>query len=104
MRSILLRLAILFTLAAILGGHVAELFDRWDNTLQTGKDADYTIVVVAACTGFVFAVMGNLVLRFRRYSLSGDSLGEAPFSMMQSAIAETSTTGPSPPPLLPMRI
>src|SRR5438552_3818825 len=53
-RRILLRPAVLITLAAMLGGHMTELFDHWENTLQTGSDVDYTVVILAACAGVVF--------------------------------------------------
>ena len=53
-RRILLRWAVLITLAAMLGGHMTELFDHWENTLQTGSDVDYTVVILAACAGVVF--------------------------------------------------
>lgn len=28
-----------------------EITDRWDNTLQTGNDSEYALVVVALCLG-----------------------------------------------------
>ena len=34
---------------------VLEMFDRWDHTLKTGKDTEYTFVVIALCVGAVFA-------------------------------------------------
>ncbi len=34
---------------------VVEMFDRWDHTLKTGKDTEYTFVVIALCVGAVFA-------------------------------------------------
>ena len=41
----------LVLVVVVIGGHVTELFDRWDHTLRTGKDADYAVVMVAACAG-----------------------------------------------------
>ena len=32
---------------------VAEIFDQWDHTLQTGDDTEYTFVIVALCVGVV---------------------------------------------------
>ncbi|MHB8754933.1 MAG: hypothetical protein ACYC92_08265 [Candidatus Acidiferrales bacterium] len=34
---------------------VVEMFDRWDHTLKTGKDTEYTFVVIALCVGAVYA-------------------------------------------------
>jgi hypothetical protein len=30
---------------------VAEMFDQWDHTLQTGDDTEYTFVLLALCVG-----------------------------------------------------
>jgi hypothetical protein len=40
-----------FILAVCLLCQVAEIFDRWDHTLQTGDDTEYTFVVLALCAG-----------------------------------------------------
>ena len=56
MRREYLRWALILVLGVMLGGHVTELFDHWDHTLQTGRDVDYTVVIIAACVGVVFAV------------------------------------------------
>jgi len=63
-----MRLALrIFALTALLlavGGHISELFDTWDHTFQTGRDADYTVVWIAAVAGSVFlAVRPVRVLR-----------------------------------------
>jgi hypothetical protein len=61
MRNTLLHSAVLIILAGMLGGQITELFDHWDHTLQTGKDVDYTVVIIAASLGVVFAVGKKLV-------------------------------------------
>jgi hypothetical protein len=61
MRKILLHTAALILLAGMLGGHITELFDHWDHTLKTGRDVDYTVVIIAAIVGVVFAVGKKLV-------------------------------------------
>lgn len=61
MRKTLLHSAALIVLAGMLGGQITELFDHWDHTLQTGRDVDYTVVIIAACVGVVFAVGNKLV-------------------------------------------
>ena len=65
-RRILLHWAVLIILAAMLGGHMTELFDHWENTLQTGSDVDYTVVILAACAGVVFVAAKSLVVLDRK--------------------------------------
>ncbi len=105
MRLLLLRGVILVVLTAMLGGHVTELFDRWDHTLRTGKDADYTVVCVAACIGIAVVGIRKLTLVLTRLSVAE----KAPASSQRlpnfhGALIEPSATGPSPPLLLPIRI
>jgi hypothetical protein len=100
----LLRWAVLITLAAMLGGHMTELFDHWENTLQTGSDVDYTVVILAACAGVVFVVAKSLVVLFGHLPKQKDSPVQQSFSLLQTIFPEISATGPSPPPLLPLRI
>lgn len=104
MRRTLLHSAALIILAAMLGGHVTELFDRWDNTLQTGRDIDYSIVIVAACAGIVFAAAKTLIALFRRSPKQEDSPVQPSFSFLQIVFPEVAAAGPSPPSLLPLRI
>ena len=99
-----LRCLVLVTLAAMLAGHVSELFDHWDHTLRTGKDADYAVVMVAGCAGFVFAVAKRLLARVRGLQRV-ERLPLPPGCPFSSAIsAEISPIGPSPPLLSALRI
>lgn len=61
MRKTLLHTAASILLTGMLGGHITELFDHWDHTLQTGRDVDYTVVIIAATVGVVFAVAKKFV-------------------------------------------
>ena len=45
------RFAIAVIFAACLGAPVLEMFDHWDQTLQTGNDTEANLVVVALCVG-----------------------------------------------------
>jgi hypothetical protein len=36
--------------------HVAEIFDQWDHTLQTGDDTEYTFVLLSLCVGVAFSL------------------------------------------------
>lgn len=46
-------------------GHVSEIFDRWDNTFQTGYDIEYSTVIVVLVAGAViaFACVGAALIR-----------------------------------------
>ena len=35
---------------------IMELFDQWDNTVQTGNDTEYALVIVALCVGAAYAI------------------------------------------------
>jgi hypothetical protein len=46
----------LVVLTICLVCHVAEIFDQWDHTLQTGDDTEYTLVVLALCAGVAYSL------------------------------------------------
>jgi hypothetical protein len=73
MRKTLLHSAVLILLAGVLGGHFTELFDHWDHTLQTGRESDYSVVVIAACLGVAFAI-GKMLVSASRRLFSGAKL------------------------------
>ncbi len=52
----LLKVAILLLVLICVWGHVAEVFDHWDQTLQTGSDSEYSLVLLALATGAVLAI------------------------------------------------
>lgn len=58
------RLSVALILVATLAGPVAEMFDRWDHTVQDGNDTEANIVIVALCVGvaIVAAVGATLTL------------------------------------------
>jgi len=58
---VLRRLAIAAILAVSIGAPIAELFDGWDQTLQTGNDTEANVAVVALCIGVAFAI-GTIVV------------------------------------------
>lgn len=47
---------------------LAELFDTWDHSMQTGNDTEYALVVFALCVGLAYS-MARLVAKS---SLSAD--------------------------------
>jgi hypothetical protein len=60
-----LRIFALTVLLLTIGGHFSELFDTWDHTFQTGREADYAVVLIAAVTGSVFLAVSS-VRKLRR--------------------------------------
>jgi hypothetical protein len=71
---VLRRLAIAANLAISLGAPIAELFDTWDQTLQTGSDTEANVAVVALCIGVAFAI-GTILVVNRIRSLGSGSAG-----------------------------
>jgi hypothetical protein len=48
------RFGIAAIFAVCLAAPVLEMFDRWDQTLQTGNDTEANLVIVALCVGVAF--------------------------------------------------
>ncbi len=92
------RWAILIIVAAMLCGHVTELFDHWDHTLRTGREADYTLVVLAACAGLEIVLARTLIVFFTGLRAPGNTAAEPSSPTFPIIWAETPVTGPSPPP------
>jgi hypothetical protein len=46
-RRQLLQFGAFLLLLVCLCGHIAETFDFWDHTLQTGSDIEYSVIIVA---------------------------------------------------------
>jgi hypothetical protein len=69
---VLRRLAIAAILAISIGAPIVELFDSWDQTLQTGSDTEANVAVVALCIGVAFAI-GTIVVVNRIRALASAS-------------------------------
>ena len=61
LRTVPKRLAIAAILTISIGAPIVELFDSWDQTLQTGSDTEANVAVVALCIGVAFAI-GTIVV------------------------------------------
>jgi len=59
------RLAIAAILVISIGAPIVEVFDSWDQTLQTGSDTEANVAVVALCIGVAFAIGTIVVNRIR---------------------------------------
>ena len=53
----LVKVAILLLVLICLWGHVAEIFDHWDQTLETGSDSEYSLVLLALSAGAVLVLV-----------------------------------------------
>jgi hypothetical protein len=104
MRRVLLRWVVVFAIAVMLCGHVTELFDCWDQTLTTGRDADYSIVFLAACAGVVFLVANYLTSLLGCSRANESSPVLQVFSAFRTIVSDTCDPGLSPPPNLPLRV
>jgi len=63
MRSRFLHAGIMFILVVCLVCPLVELFDRWDHTIQTGNDTEYTLVILALCIGAAYS-FARLIFEF----------------------------------------
>ena len=56
-------LVIAAIIAICIGAPIVEMFDRWDDTLQTDNDTEANIVIVALCVGLALSVTGLIVAK-----------------------------------------
>jgi len=99
-RQHLLQFGALLLLLVCLCGHIAEIFDFWDHTLQTGNDIEYSLVVVALVAGAGFGLAHALAVLMPTVSLTGCLLS---FVVSSSCTPPpVASTGYSPP--QPLRI
>jgi len=55
------RAAVMIVLLTCVVCPVLETFDRWDHTVQTGHDTEYTLVLLALCVGVVYTLARLIV-------------------------------------------
>ena len=72
--SVARRLFIAAIIAISLGAPIVELFDSWDQSLQSGTDTEANVAVVALCIGVAFAI-GTIVIAGRIRALASTSAG-----------------------------
>jgi hypothetical protein len=56
MRSRSSRMTVTLALLICLVCPLLETFDSWDNTIQTGNDTEYALVVLALCVGVAYSL------------------------------------------------
>ncbi len=98
MRRFLIRLGALAILLICLWGHVSELFDTWDHTLQTGRDIEYSTVIVVLVVGAIIVAAGRALSLFRRRAVTSPFVSLL-IGTVQSPLTAPVFLTPSPPPL-----
>jgi hypothetical protein len=93
------RVIVAIVLLTCLVCPLLELFDRWDHTIQTGDDTEYTLVALALCIGIVFALVRLTVTLFSNFPVSSTSsrllsLRNASFFLIAAAIFSAASTSP----------
>ena len=84
---------------------ILETFDSWDPPIQTGNDTEYTLVIVALCTGAAYS-FARFVMKSPRIGFVAQRLF-APCVQKSSLSARCFTlllTDAASPPPLPLRI
>jgi hypothetical protein len=97
-RRHLLQFGAILLLVVCLGGHVAETFDFWDHTLQTGSDIEYSLVIVVLIAGAGFGLTGVAAVAVRTVTLMSWLLSSlsASCSWAPPPIASTGYSPPQP--------
>ncbi len=101
LRRHLLQFGAFLLLLVCLCGHIAETFDFWDHTLQTGNDIEYSLVMVALVAGAGFGLAHVAAIVMRTVSLTSCLLSSFVASS-SCAPRPVASTGYSPP--QPLRI
>jgi hypothetical protein len=100
-RRHLLQFGAFLLLVVCLCAQVAETFDFWDHTLQTGNDIEYSLVIVVLIAGAGFGLTHLAAVAMRTVSLMSRLLSSFGRSCSWSPLPAAST-GYSPP--QPLRI
>jgi hypothetical protein len=87
----------LVLVVAMFAGHITELFDQWDHTMQTGRDADYTIVMIAAAVGLCLIGIRKIVSVVLASKFAGESAPLQIVPFLHWLSADSSAESPSPP-------
>ncbi len=64
----MLHVAVALVLLTCVVCPVLEIFDHWDNTLQTGDDTESALVILALCVGVVYCLAQVIVTISRNLS------------------------------------
>jgi hypothetical protein len=106
MRSLILRLISFLVLLICVVCPLIEMFDRWDHTLQSGSDTEYTFMVVALCIGVLYSFVRTLY-RFSLLNSVAKALAGAvtdSTSALTRALSSSLIRIPISPPIVALRI
>ncbi len=85
---------------------ILETFDNWDPPIQTGNDTEYTLVILALCTGAAYScsrfILKSALLRFIAQGISAFR-AQMCFPSVPRSFTLLLFDATSPPPL-PLRI
>jgi hypothetical protein len=97
-RRHLLQSGAFLILLICLCAHVAETFDFWDHTLETGNDTEYSLVIVALVAGAGFGVAHVAAVTLRTVSVASYLLAAfvVSFSCAPPRSASTDYSPPQP--------
>src|SRR6266403_1290151 len=106
MRSRVSRITAMVVLLTCLICPLLEMFDSWDDTIRTGNDTEYALVILALCVGVAYS--------FARFTFKSGLLGFVAKRVLASCTQKYFLSAPctftlllfdatSPPPL-PLRI
>ena|SRR5215472_4268995 len=95
---------VLLVVVLLLGAQVSELFDTWDNTLETGNDIEFSVTVIALCIGacVLFAKLLPRSFHSLMVGLYASLIQERMDSSGSTREARCILLSPSPPP--PLRV
>src|SRR5712664_237865 len=70
------RVIVAIVLLTCLVCPLLELFDRWDHTIQTGNDTEYTLVALALCIGAAYSFT-RFIFKFCLFRCAGEVVSNA---------------------------
>jgi hypothetical protein len=106
MQSRASRITVTIVLLICLVCPLLEMFDQWDDTIQTGNDTEYGLVVLALCVGVAYSFAQFIF----KYSLRGFLAKNALTSRVHKSFRSTPCSfvpllfNPLSPPTLALRI
>jgi hypothetical protein len=97
-RRHLLQFGAFLLLVVCLCAQVAETFDFWDHTLQTGNDIEYSLVIVVLIVGAGFGLTHVAAVATRTVSLMSCLLSSSggSYSFAPPPVASTGYSPPQP--------
>src|SRR3989441_3056021 len=105
MQSRASRITVTLVLLICLVCPLLEMFDHWDDTIQTGNDTEYGLVVLALCVGVAYSfarfIFKSALLGFIAKSVFASC---AQKSFLSAACSLTLLFDATSPPPLPLRI